>query len=471
MLTEAKKNRKIRIKTLLKPLSWLKFKIFTKIAQTRYKIRYANFRPRSSNDGIVAGIGDHVASVASLLERGDIETFLKRLAELTAKLLSESLKGRALFIPDLDELARKASLIIAPKATSPTHSKLLVHVATEIYTTGGHTRIIEDIAATLPEYWHVLVITAMHSSDPRLASLRSRLDELGVNVHPLQCLSWAERARELSSLVTALSPQAVLLFAHHHDSVAYAGVAGHSAPCVLFLHHADHQPSLGASRTDYTHIDLTPACHRVCASHPHLQASLLNLTVKDIGTVQLVERHPLTGVTCGSPHKYAGSSQFSYAQLLAALFASGVNQILHIGDMPASQKDQICADIVANGQDARRIVFLPNTPSLAAKLVEISPDFYLISHPIGSGKATVEALSVGLPILYVCPSSTLPLLNPDMTFNTSVLVSALEQVPVAVRRLEMEKSTLAKRSRETYEKHYSPAAFRERLLSALSLDH
>src|ERR1019366_7078547 len=106
-----------------------------------------------------------------------------------------------------------------------------------------------------------------------------------------------------------------------------------------------------------------------------LHASLLNLTVKDIGTVRLVERHPVIGVTCGSPNKYAGSSEFSYAQLLSALFSSGVARILHIGEMPASQKDQICADIVASGQDPSRVVFLPNTLSLAAKMIEIAPDF------------------------------------------------------------------------------------------------
>jgi hypothetical protein len=456
---------------LLRPLSRLKYRILIKISETRQKLHYANFRPSCSSDGVVLGISDYEAPIAAFLERGDMEMFLKRLAELTGKLLSEPLRGRALFIPELDELARKASLVVAPHHNSPTNPKLLVCVATIVSPTGGHTRIIEDIAATLPDYRHVLVITGMHKSHPTLASLQPRFDELSLNVHVLQSLSWAEKARELSSLIAALGPQAVLLLAHQDDSIAYVGVAGHGAPRVLFLHHADHQPSLGACRFDYTHVDLTPACHRLCASQTRLRAALLNLTVKDIGTVQLMERHPIIGVTCGSSHKYVGSSEFSYAQLLAALLSGGVDRILHIGDMPPSQKDQICAYIAAGGQDASRVVFLGDSPSLAAKLVEISPDFYLTSHPIGGGRATVEALSVGLPILWVCPPSTLPLLGADMTFNTSVLVSALEQIPAAIHQLETEKSTLAKRSREIYEKHYSPSAFRERLLLAINLEH
>lgn len=464
MLISADNTTKARLEVLLKPLSWLRYKIGT----ARYNRRYRNFRPSSSGDAVVLGIARNVAYLAALLERGNLEMFLKRLAELNTKLLSEPLWGRALFVPELDELARRASLILAPSPNPPTNSKLLVYIATEIYATGGHTRVIEDIAAMLPAYRHVLIVTAMHRPHPPLALLKPRFEELNLHTHLLQGLSRAEKARELSSLIAALGPQAILLLAHPDDSIANAGVAGHSAPRVLLLHHSDHQPSLGASRTDYTHVDLTTACHRFCASRPEPRASLLNLTVKDVGTVRFVDRDSTIGVTCGAPHKYTGSNEFSYAELLAALFAAGVDQILHIGDMPEEQKDLIRTEIVANGQNPGRIVFLPNTTSLTEKLLEISPDFYVVSHPIVGGKATVEALSVGLPILHARPASAPPLLSVDMTFGTSVTVSTLEQIPVAVHRLDKEKRVLAKQSRAIYENHYSPAAFREGLLLALN---
>ena len=159
----------------------------------------------------------------------------------------------------------------------------------------------------------------------------------------------------------------------------------------------------------------------------------------------------------------SGTIEFSYAELVAGLFSSGVARIFHVADMTASQKDQICADIVANGQDSNRLVFLSSAPSLAMKLIEMSPTFYLTSHPLGGGKATVEALSVGLPILYVCPASRLPLLGPDMTFGTSIPVTTLGQIPAAVNRLELERITLAELRPQIYETHYSTKAFREGL--------
>ncbi|MGB6877087.1 MAG: hypothetical protein WBD87_13750 [Candidatus Acidiferrales bacterium] len=437
----------------------------------RYNRRYQNFRPTCSDDAVVSGIDEYVAYLAAFLERGNMEMFLKRLAELSAKLRSEPLWGRALFVPELDELVRRASLIITPKPNPSANSKLLVHIATEVYPTGGHTRVMEDIVTNLPEHQHVLILTRMYEAHPGLVSLKPRFDELSFDVRLLRSSGWTRRARELSSLITELSPDAILLFAHQEDSIANAGVAGHSAPRILFLHHADHQPSLGAFRADYMHVDLTPACHKICASHPRLHTSMLNLTAKGTGTVKLVERHPIIGATCGAPYKYAGSTEFTYGQLLAALFSAGVGRILHIGDMPDEQKNQIRTEITVNGQDASRMTFLPNTPSLTAKLLEVAPDFYLVSHPIGSGKATLEATSVGLPIVQTRPASGLPLLFVDMTFDTSVVIQSLDQVPAAVLRLKGEKSTLANCSRSVYEKHYSPAAFREGLLSAIGIDH
>lgn len=452
---------KSMLKDLVASLSRLKEKVEARIDEMRYN---------TSSDGIVLGTHAHEAALEDLLELGNIETFLIRLAELMEKLLSESKRGRALFVPGLDELARKASFVITPPhqtSGQQTNSKVILHIATEVYPIGGHTRVIEDIAAALPEYKHILVITSMFESDPVWTSLKPRFDMLKLEVHLLRSLTLTEKAIELSSQITALQPLAVLITAHQFDSVAYVGVSAHAAPRVIFLHHADHQPSLGAYRLDFTHVDVTPACHNVCVSHPDLRASLLNLTIADNGTVRLVERDRLIGVTCGTPHKYAGFREFSYPQVVAALLSSGVDRVFHIGDMPAWQKDQICEVIAASGQNARQMVFLPNTKSLTAKLLEIAPDFYLISHPIPGGKATVEALSVGLPTLWPCPASTPRLMAPDMTFATSILVANLGQVPPAIRRLKLEKTMLARQSREVYEKYYSPGAFREGWLSVI----
>lgn len=458
------KRRRSYMELLSEPLLPLRHYIGTKL----YRRRYRNVRLVCSSDAVVSGFGDQLASLKRLFNRDNMRLFLKRLAELTS--LSGPFTGSGLFLPELDEIARNASLAFGLPAGAAKGSGVLVYIATEVYATGGHTRVIEDIASALPEYRHVLILTRMGASHPQVVSLTPRFGELSLEVHPLQTSNLAQRVGELASLIETLSPEAVLLLTHPDDAVANVAVSGRAAPRVLFFHHSDHQPALGAFRTDYAHVDLTPACHSVCSAHPELRASLLNLCAADSSAVKTIDRDSIIGATCGSPHKYAGSSEYSYAQLLAALFSGGVVQIVHIGEMPSAQKDEIRAEIAARGQDPGRVDFLPDTPSLPAKLKEISPDFYLTSHPIGGGKTTIEALSVGLPILWVCPASTPPLLNCDLAFGVSVPLASLEQAPASVHRLKAEKERLAKCSRAVYEQHYSPLAFRSGLLRAIGID-
>src|ERR1700751_465999 len=131
---------------LSRPFTRLKQYVRWKIGQALYETRYRNFRPSFDSKAVVGGIDKYVASLAAFLERGNVEMFLRRLTELTGKLLlSDPLKGRALFIPELDNLAYKAGLILAPYRHAPSKSNLLVHVATEVYPIGGHTHVIEDI--------------------------------------------------------------------------------------------------------------------------------------------------------------------------------------------------------------------------------------------------------------------------------------------------------------------------------------
>ena len=193
-----RRNPKDILKVLLSPFSRSRLKLELKIERIRYQIRYANFRPTISSDGIVSGIRIHEAALANFLKNGDTEMFLSRLAELMLKLLSESFMGRALFVPRLDDLARKANLLISPDRKShdrPTNSKVLVHVATIVYPIGGHTRVIEDIAAALPDHRHILLITGMQESDPVWASLKPRFDELSLEVYILRSSSLTEKTR------------------------------------------------------------------------------------------------------------------------------------------------------------------------------------------------------------------------------------------------------------------------------------
>ena len=118
----------------------------------------------------------------------------------------------------------KLALSLAGQSAKPIDPKHLIYVATQVYSTGGHTRVIEDIVTVIPDYRHDLILTSMSSAEPHLVSLRARFDELGLKVHLLDNASPIEKAREVSSLIGALGAEAVLIFSHPYDPVANLGV-------------------------------------------------------------------------------------------------------------------------------------------------------------------------------------------------------------------------------------------------------
>jgi glycosyltransferase involved in cell wall biosynthesis len=132
--------------------------------------------------------------------------------------------------------------------------------------------------------------------------------------------------------------------------------------------------------------------------------------------------------------------------------------------MPRAQKNAIQEDIRAMKQDAAKLIFLGNVPSLASALKEIAPDFFLCSYPEGGGKTMVEAISVGLPILAPRAQATPPLICADMSMGAALTITTLEEVPQAVKRLKTEQKELSQHTREIFEQHYAFSIFQKKLL-------
>lgn len=162
----------------------------------------------------------------------------------------------------------------------------------------------------------------------------------------------------------------------------------------------------------------------------------------------------LTAATCAHHRKYVGVQGFSYAELLRSLFAAGVKKIWHIGTLPDEQREAIERKV------GGEICFIPNVPSMAKTLIELRPTFYIDSHPIGGGRAQIEALSVGLPILISIPEGTPPLSKGDMAFGNGVTIRELTDVPGAIARISGQHAQLCADSRAVYEEKYHPDVFR-----------
>jgi hypothetical protein len=414
-----------------------------------------------------------VAQMATLLSAGDAEGVLKTAFHVTAGLFFRGEhKGKALFLPAFDVALQQVAHALVSPARHPPNVHNVLHIATEVYETGGHTRVMEDIVRASQEKNHLLILTdiAGRYSDGKLDSeaLLRRFDEIGLRVFILQGSSLSSKVRDLVNLVASIAPGNIFLNAHHYDAVAYASIAGPSAPHVHFLHHADHAPSLGATRQDYRHYDLTPACHDACKSYG-LTAEMMHLTVGSVAEMAIDSHAPLAGVTCASPEKYQGVNVFSYAHLLASLFDAGVEKMFHVGPISDDQRQAIEKELKDLHQDEKKIVFIGAVPSISDLIQKLPVAFYLNSHPTGGAKALVEVLGLGLPIVMTKVPSPTPLLTPDLTLGAGLVVRDLGDVPAIVKRLKNEARELGKKSRHVFNEAYDPGIFKRTVEQALQI--
>lgn len=273
----------------------------------------------------------------------------------------------------------------------------VIILATELYALGGHSRVIEDFIRAQPHKRHLLMLTDFFGSadDNALSVFRA----VGVDVQRapagsrLDKLLWTQMA-------LARHPQAqVFLFNHHADAVAIAAVQPGLNREVLFCHHGDHNLCLGVHLPHARHIDFFAPFQHACAARG-CPAEYWPLSVPDGGArTPDTTRHALRTCSSGSWSKFDQPFAFHYAELVAPILQTTGGSHLHIGDLPDAVRAEIAASLQSAGIAADRFSHLPRVPSLWQALLDESVDLYIGSFPIGGGRALIEALGAGIPVI------------------------------------------------------------------------
>ncbi|MXV52829.1 hypothetical protein GS399_17795 [Pedobacter sp. HMF7647] len=134
----------------------------------------------------------------------------------------------------------------------------ILHIATTIYETGGHTRLLTNWIKNDPENTHGLVLTSQ--VDP-LPSLLHETNHLLFKFHCLDVessiLSRAESLRVISK-----SFDLIILHIHPDDIIPVIAYSVDDLPPIAFMNHADHIFSVGMSVSDIT-LQIRPSCIEV----------------------------------------------------------------------------------------------------------------------------------------------------------------------------------------------------------------
>jgi hypothetical protein len=366
-----------------------------------------------------------------------METAFAKVEQLTTTLQNPELFGRKLFTPDLDnmipDLARSLGLIDAPHPKSNANVCIL---ATQFYATGGHTRVVRDIADRLdPDNRPFVVLTNNWGGGSRYRRLLqggvlgSDLKERAFLV--LSAASRAEKAIELYMMLKAARPSRIVLMCHPFDIVAVVG-CWPFRDVVEFMHHSDHVPALGASLPWSAHVDLTYTCHLACRGSG-LDAVYAGMTSTVVGArPHAVKPSRLRIATCGDQRKYDGAARYRWADYAVAALRQPGAEILHIGGATEAFQADLRQALSAAGVDPERYVFVGPKPNLPETLIEHETDVYLSSYPVTGGKANLEAMIAGIPVILPVDEDVAPLLHFRLPLPHYLQIAAPEDLIVAI---------------------------------------
>ncbi len=368
-----------------------------------------------------------------------LEAVLGKVLALIERFKDPENFGLRLFSQGLDNLIPYIAQLMHLEATPPPKSNADVCIiATNFYTTGGHTRVGQDIARLLPPDQRPLMIMTntgganlRYRDAPSRPGLQTDFRERAFLL--LHAPTLVEKIVELFQMLKAARASRIILLCHPFDVVAIVATWPFR-DVVEFVHHVDHTPALGATLPFSAHVDLTYTCHRACRE-AGLNAVFASMTS---AVVDAPPRGRAPGrlrfATCADERKYAGRRRHGWIDYAVAAMRLPGAEFVHIGGASEGMQTEIRQALSAAGLDPARYVFVGQKDSLPAELVASQPDVYLGSYPIGGGKAALEAMLAGVPVISPCDPDAPRLLRFALPLPHYIDIESPDELEDAVTR-------------------------------------
>ncbi len=314
-------------------------------------------------------------------------------------------KGISLRMPQLDRgLIRIAKLLGSEfkSAAKPRNGHCCL--VTEIYKTGGHGAILNSVCEEIPS--HVIFTDIFGRISDGQVELNGLVSAKALSSITLSPGCFTEKVRNCVNLMNTLSPKRVWLFSHHQDVVALlSALIFDEGQRAIFVHHCDHEPSLGATIKFPFHLDFTDELLQNCGSIG-LEPSLLPLHCRAAQRRTSHDGGDIVVATAGSFPKFTGTLRgMQYWDVVKTVLQHPkVKAFHHIGQVPEAYVSEFRTYIASCGIDPGRILFAGQVPCVSDYMLSEGAQVYLSSFPVGAGTTSAEVQSAGIPIIYFDPN-------------------------------------------------------------------
>jgi len=414
--------------------------------------------------------------VAEKIAQADIEQALVAVATgVDSFYRTPYVFGHTLFLSGFDGLVRQLGDILhddpqGKAEWTPGTAHMLI--LSEFYGAGGHSLVAADLVHALGGAVVILtdVFGQYAAGKDTMETASNRMPQAMVRI--LRKPGMIDKVRELQTIFRAVRPASVMFLAHHPDPVPF--VAAASLPGSVkkvFLHHCDHNPSIGATLDGYRHVDFTHHIAHICAEFLHTKPIVLPLFVEDHGVKTFSAPKPgaFNIVTAGSATKYKFEGPFAYHQVVADILQACGGHYWHIGTLNDGMPELIRRTLDERGIDQARFTYMLSVPSLWDTLKEIDAHVFLNSFPVAGVRGSIEVQGCGYPIVFFADDERPPLLQhtelfADQDLGWRTVAELLEKLRLASGHHPQRVA----RAREFYLQGFGEEVFRQAIKEMLA---
>ena len=407
-------------------------------------------------------LSEKIATLELLLETQQNDVIISEIIKVIHLMATYGLQSSVgNHLPNLDKLILKVASVIRHKQSRRQSSDgVSVILASEMYSGGGHTRQIEDIVDLTKD--QILVVLTDYngrylSGELELGPIYERFRGASVVVIPNG--DHIDKVFSLTNLINLIAPDKLYISLHHNDSIGYTAAFSHKIDGLktFFIHHADHQPTLGATLKYDKHLDTAEEYCRNCEENGQENCLVMPLYVKDRGKKSgKINNSKIKFASVGGENKVTFEGPLDHAaRITNCLKFDTIQTFVHIGRLNDKSLEKIHFQLEKNSIDPSRFENITWVPSLWEALLDLNIHSLIGTAPRGGGRAAIEAQGAGIPVIYYKGRFAGSLFAiPDLSWANH------EELGLAISMALENHSEYSIRSRKLYEECHNKEAFK-----------
>ncbi|MFL6231271.1 MAG: glycosyltransferase [Pyrinomonadaceae bacterium] len=303
-------------------------------------------------------------------------------------------------LPDDPTAGAKISVTSEPAALPGVPGRKILHVATTLYSTGGHTRLLRNFIKNDAESQHSLLVTDQVGEEIP-AWLSDAVSGSGGEVTILPTTaSFFSKAYSIRAAAQS-DVDAIILHHHPNDLVPVLALATARCPPVAVLNHADHVFWIGSTVADVV-IDFREYSQEVTkerrfAPETHLLPQPLDVGAYNLSRAEARRRLGIPDdqvmlLSIGSAYKYRPTGAHNFFRTGIKILSQNPEAHLYLIGVSWDDRVEYLREAL---HDRFHFLGVLDDPSLYLA----ASDLYLNGFPLGSGMALLEAaMSACLPL-------------------------------------------------------------------------